>query len=341
MNSNTGISILTGQEMIKGNFDKDEKKKIRDAYNNIKSLIKMNKAFNEMILKDYKNIISKIDKKIEKGNLKDEDIELLKKARRTIFIIISPPSRFVHIDSVFLDSILKDGKWVILDGIEMAPSQIPEKIASLCGENPELSIFESGKDIIITSKDINKNFQLFIVYNPSNKGSKMLDPNLLNKCISFTLPSIDCSQLDSATIIYNSMNISKEANKNNWNQISCNLASSHMEAVKISENNLDQMAGGIKITPRNLAFLTTDRNKNKFKDNDVKQTIKWLKSVLTFYYFNSFIDLPQDKIKDKQNIFTKKTFEEKIYKKFTENKEVLDTGEDLREEQKFPEIVKF
>jgi hypothetical protein len=169
----------------------------------------------------------------------------------------------------------------------------------------------------------------------------MLDPNLLNKCISFTLPSIDCSQLDSATIIYNSMNISKEANKNNWNQISCNLASSHMEAVKISENNLDQMAGGIKITPRNLTFLTTDRNKNKFKDNDVKQTVKWLKSVLTFYYFNSFIDLPQDKIKDKQNIFTKKKFEEKIYKKFTENKEVLDIGEDLREEQKFPEIVKI
>ena len=35
----------------------------------------------------------------------------------------------------------------ILDGIEMAPSQIPEKITSLCGENPELSIFESGKGI--------------------------------------------------------------------------------------------------------------------------------------------------------------------------------------------------
>ena len=142
----------------------------------------------------------------------------------------------------------------------------------------------------------------------------MLDPNLLNKCISFTLPSLDISEIDSAMIIYNSMEISKDANKNNWNQISCKSASSHMEAVKISENNLDQMAGGIKITPRNLAFLTTDRNKNKFKDNNVKQTVKWLKSVLTFYYFNSFIELPQDKIKDKQNIFTKKKFEEKFIK---------------------------
>jgi hypothetical protein len=121
------MSILTGQEIIKGNFDEEEKNKIREAYNNVKSLIKMKKAFYEMSLKDYKNIISKIDKKIEKGNLREEEFELLKKARRTIFIIISPPNRFLHIDSAFLDSILKDGKWVILDGIEMPPFQIIRK----------------------------------------------------------------------------------------------------------------------------------------------------------------------------------------------------------------------
>ena len=48
MNSNTGMSILTGQEIIKGNFDEEEKNKIREAYNNVKSLIKMKKAFYEM-----------------------------------------------------------------------------------------------------------------------------------------------------------------------------------------------------------------------------------------------------------------------------------------------------
>jgi len=30
----------------------------------------------------------------------------------------------------------------ILDGIEMPPSQTPEKIIPLCEENPEISIFE-------------------------------------------------------------------------------------------------------------------------------------------------------------------------------------------------------
>jgi hypothetical protein len=79
-----------------------------------------------------------------------------------------------------------------------------------------------------------------------------------------------------------------------------------MLSAKISENHLDQMAGGIKITPRNLAFLTTDRNKNDFDDNDVKETVNWIKSVLTFYYFNSFIDNSNDKNKD--DVYTKDKF---------------------------------
>ena len=58
-----------------------------------------------------------------------------------------------------MDSI-KDGNLVILDGIEMTPSQIPEKNIFTLRENPKLSIFESGKDINITSKDINPNFHL-------------------------------------------------------------------------------------------------------------------------------------------------------------------------------------
>jgi hypothetical protein len=51
-----------------------------------------------------------------------------------------------------------------------------------------------------------------------------------------------------------------------------------MIAAKISENHLDQMARGIKITPRNLAFMTTDRNKTVFADIDIDEAIKWIKS---------------------------------------------------------------
>ena len=340
MNSNTGMSILTGQEIIKGDFDDDEKMKIYEAYNSIKELINYKKPFNEMKLKHYKKIISKIDNKLKEEGLEEEAISKLKSARRTIFIIISPPSRFTHIDSKFIDSIIKDdGQWVILDGIEMAPSQIPEKITPLCGENPELSIYESGKGIYITSKDIKEQFQLFIVYNPFNKSSKILDPVLFNKCISFTLPSIDNTQIDSATTIYNSLKLSKNVDKNVWNRLSSKLAACHIFSAKMSENHLEQMAGGIKITPRNLAFLTTDQNKNPFDATDKDETVNWIKSVLTFYYFNSFIDLPPDKVKGNRDIYTKNKFKEDVYKEFQKKEQLITTANYMTEEEMFPVIV--
>ena len=340
MNSNTGMSILTGQEIIKGNFDDDEKRKICEAYENIKDLINYNKAFNDMKLKHYKKIISKIDKKLKEQGLDEETMSKLKSARRTIFIIISPPSRFTHIDSKFIDSIIKgDGQWVILDGIEMAPSQIPEKITPLCGENPELSIYESGKGIYITSKNIKEQFQLFIIYNPFNKGSKILDPVLFNKCVSFSLPPIDNSQLDSATTIYNSLKLSKKCDKNAWNRISSKLAACHIFSAKMSENHLEQMAGGIKITPRNLVFLTTDQNKSTSDFADKDETVNWIKSVLTFYYFNSFIDLPSDKTKDNRDTYTKENFMNGVYKEFQKKQNLIITAKDISEEEMFPEIV--
>ena len=59
MNSNTGISILTGQEIIKSDFDENELLQISEAYNNMKNIIGNEKEFVDMNLKDYKEIISK------------------------------------------------------------------------------------------------------------------------------------------------------------------------------------------------------------------------------------------------------------------------------------------
>lgn len=44
-----------------------------------------------MELKYYKKIIGKIDTKLEEKEIEEEIITKLKTARRTIFIIISPP----------------------------------------------------------------------------------------------------------------------------------------------------------------------------------------------------------------------------------------------------------
>ena len=56
----------------------------------------------------------------------------------------------------------------------MAPCIVSEKIASLCGDTPELNIFESWKGIYFSKnpknkeiKKIRSNFYLFITYNPN------------------------------------------------------------------------------------------------------------------------------------------------------------------------------
>ena len=86
------------------------------------------------------------------------------------------------------------------------------------------------------------------------------------------------------------------------------IVATHIFSAKMSEKHIEQMAGGIKITPRNLAFIKTDRNKNNFDDKNVDETIK---TILTFYYFNSFIETTEQKLEN-NNLYTKEKFKEDV-----------------------------
>ncbi len=68
------------------------------------------------------------------------------------------------------------------------------------------------------------------------------------------------------------------------------IVATHIFSAKMSENHIEQIVRGIKITLRNLPFITTDRNKNNFDDKNVDESINWIKLfILTFYYFNSLL----------------------------------------------------
>jgi midasin (ATPase involved in ribosome maturation) len=160
MNSNSGMSILTGQSIIKPEFNSDEIDLLKKTYKSIKSFFTSH--YNPK--KDYKKIIKSIEYKLkhqEKYNYTEEEINKLKSASKIFFKTTSPPSRFSHQESVFTLSI-ENGEWVVLDGIEMAPCIISEKIASLCGDVPELNIFESGKGIYFSKNPKNKTTKKFI-----------------------------------------------------------------------------------------------------------------------------------------------------------------------------------
>ena len=80
----------------------------------------------------------------------------------------------------------------------------------------------------------------------------------------------------------------------------------------MNENHIEQIVGGIKITLRNLPFIKTDRNKNNFDDKNVDGSINWIKLfILTFYYFNSFIETTEQKLEN-NNLYTKEKFKEDV-----------------------------
>ena len=136
LNSNSGLSIFTGQSVIKKNFDDKEKNEIKD----IMKLLKIkSKNYNEISSEDFKNIQIKIDKKLKSKDLDKNEKKIYEKTKKLLSVLKSPLNRFTHEDSELIKSI-KKGKWIALDGIEMASQQISEKLSSLCGEIPTLNI---------------------------------------------------------------------------------------------------------------------------------------------------------------------------------------------------------
>ena len=183
----------------------------------------------------------------------------------------------------------------------MANTQISEKLSPLCGEVPTLNIFESGlEDLNFDSSNINPDFRLFIIYNPSSQNSKKIDQSLFNKCIKFIMSSIDSSPRDATTMLFESMmKKSKDKDVCLWSNLSARIARYHIEETKKSRDNTDLVAGNVPFTSRNLCFISNDFH-HSF-DNNKNITIEsWLQSIFDNYYWRSFISYSQ---KGKKNLW--------------------------------------
>jgi len=330
LNSNSGLSIFTGQSVIKENFDEKEKNEIK----NIMKLLKIkNKNYKEISSEDFKNFQRIIDNKLNSKNLDKNEKKKYEKAKKILSILKSPLSRFTHEDSELIKSI-KKGKWIALDGIEMASQQISEKLSSLCGEIPTLNIYESGlDDLNFNFTNINPNFRLFIIYNPSSQNSKKIDQSLFNKCIKFTLPSIDYSPRDATTMLYESL-IRKSKSKYDiplWSNLCSRIAKYHIEEKKITKKNPELIAGNVPFSPRHLNFISNDFH-HTFRHKKISIEV-WLQSIFDNYYWRSFIKyLPSKKID-----YMEAT--KKIIKALPDQQFKVDQELDFNEE--FKEIVAY
>ena len=327
MNENTGISIFTGQSIIKREFTTKE---ITELQKIIELVKYENRDVNKIDGEDIKKILELINKQLEKINPNEEDNLQYENAKNYILKIISPINRFEHQDSALIHAI-KEGKWVLLDGLEHSPSMISEKLSSFCGEDPSLNIYESGYDELnFDISNINQNCKIFFIYDSSSQSSQKIDPSLFHKCMKFTMNSIDERPNDCALILFNGFSNNEEIEDDNLKcELSSRITSYHMKQSKFSKQNTELLAGNIPITSRNINFIYNDY----IRTFNSKQILieSWLYSILENYYWRSFIGYSSEN--------NKKYIEEahKIIKEESNNKYII--NENIKKEEEFKDIV--
>ena len=331
LNANSGLSLFTGQSVIKEDFDNIEKEKLKKI---LKLLKKEDKTIENLNSEDFYKFKLKIKKKLSSEKLSNEAKKEYRNAKDILSIMQSPLNRFMHKDSELITGI-KSGKWIALDGTEMASGQISEKLSSLCSEVPSLNIFESGfEDLNFDSSNINENFRLFIIHNPSAQNAKKIDQSLFNKCVKFTLSAIDSNPIDATTMLYESIsyNSNIEEDSNLWLNLCARIAKYHIEKSKLSKENTDLIAGNVPFTARNLSFISNDFHKS-FDGKNI-EVESWLQGIFENYYWRSFINYSQKGrmsfIDETLNIIKGVPEQNyKVIKKFDFNEESKEIIEDL------------
>ena len=313
--SNSGMSIITGQDIIKTKIEEKEKKELEKNYENIKDIINEKKKFKDITEDEYnlilKNIYLLLNDKTKQ--LKEGDKKKLKEAGEKIRNIIILPRRIEHKMSSFISATIKGG-WVFFDGIEMGHSILFDTISSLCNENPQLNVLGSKEILILNKKNISPKFKFFLALNPSNLGKKTINQILFNSCARFSLTTLDSNIPDSTVVIYNSR-FNHEINKKLWINICSKLASCHKINVEKSDKYINLMAGGIKFSPRHLIFLGNDGKKNVNIPEKSEDITNWVKTIFQLYYFNSY-----SQENDEKNIFSLEEIKNQVYDEFINQK---------------------
>ena len=222
--------------------------------------------------------------------------------------------RFEYEESDFLKAI-KEGDWILLDGIENASSSIIENVTLLCGEKPELNLYESAQ-LPIKPKE---GFHLFMTYNLERNHNMPISNILLDKCLIYHLDSFINKEKIISQIIYGFLiNSNFSTDTELIKDISSRISHLHQKIV----NELDIESE--KISERTIINFCKNW---KFQVEEKEDIIKFAKSIknnFLYFYFPSsdldkFVKIINDNIKEKGINFIS------LAKKYaTECKEQLD-----------------
>lgn len=175
LNNDSGLTLITGQISPQTKLKETKIKKIIEILNEIDEIEDLTQFYKDIInLKKpdewnpnkFKEIIRKI--KELPIDIKTAHFEILQKLKNILNEELSFAHHLEEVNTIFLEA-LKNGDWVLLDGMEAAQPELCEKIISLCYENPILNLYEKGPDFIYSLSSekfpIHPEFRLFMTYN--------------------------------------------------------------------------------------------------------------------------------------------------------------------------------
>ncbi|KAA6398400.1 MAG: putative serine/threonine-protein kinase PLK4 [Streblomastix strix] len=222
-NADTDNSAIIGSLEISGNAEsfqeliqraKDITERIIDARHPLSIELAASALSDQPDFSEIENILRKITKNYTQNDNKENQQELNQIQTDTIQLIVDiaeyqqkSTRNFVFKEGILL-KMMRQGGWVLLDGVESAPHEV-ERLMSLLEENPTLTIYEGVRPMIFHGRGVKRDnqnneektkleikdeenieiaegFQIFITCNDLKK----LSPALRSRCF--------CIQMETA-----------------------------------------------------------------------------------------------------------------------------------------------
>jgi len=322
MNNDSNVILINGQSKFE-DLRLDEIDKLRTLKTKLEKLINDNNILieqqqNDITVEKIGKLLDQANKFISNDSQYNNKIEEIKKIKKEIIKIISPVNRFRYNKSSFCES-LEKGEWILIEQIESAPPEILERLIPLTQENPEIKIIQGTKEIIYKYKtpkkndefdynlgmqnnnnedDINENgdnikyispdFRIFFTYNPDKVDIK-INQNLLNNCLTFTLPRNDSSIKYLTQIFYG---ILRKANFDKASALEFSKRFSNVHQI-VKENiklNPEDFSGKMQFTGRTINFISNYLSKNisHLQRIDRQNIGSIITESLKIFYWNSF-----------------------------------------------------
>lgn len=253
---------------------------------------------------DFKNFKNSVEKAMDRFSPENRNL-----AELFIQQVTKSLEFYHHIqreDSVIVKAML-NGEWLLLDGIESAPSDFFDRLFTLIDDEPVLNLYERGKGFVYSTKEldpqrrIHPNFRLIMTYNPNGTSIHKISPSLLSRCTLFSMQPIDTNPLNTSLIIFSFINDIQIQNGPKITSI--HLAYIHQIAKRMSVNYDFTFTGRNAIQLcRSLRYFgstqTIDREKlidiittnYNFKQNDVEQFLIDIKEQFTQPVDETMID---------------------------------------------------